>query len=101
MLIQLITSFPITENGLDNNMPNHLFASPWEGFRLFASGAINKIPLIFEYFERESGIFIKIRQLKSSVANYEKICSPISKKIAQTQNDSLHRTTKFLKEMIF
>ena len=72
MLIQLITSFPITENGLDNNMPNRLFASPWEGFRLFASGAIDKIPLIFEYFEREFRIFIKIRQLKTSERNNKK-----------------------------
>jgi hypothetical protein len=49
-----------------------------------------KILLIIGCCEGEFGIFIKIRQLKSSVANYEKIRWPISKKIAQTQNDLPH-----------
>jgi len=78
MLIQPITSLPITENGLDNNMPSRLFASSGERFRLFVSGAINKIPLIFEYFAGEFGIFIKIRQLKSSRSNkYENFAADI------------------------
>jgi len=35
--------------------------------------AINKIPLIFKYFEPEFGIFIEIRQLKTSERNNKKI----------------------------
>jgi len=41
-----MTGLPIAENGRDNHMSGSFFASPWDGFRLFTSGAINKNPLI-------------------------------------------------------